>query len=161
MGVSDEACARFLAKVDTSAGHDGCWPWIGYRQRDGYGRFGVRRDGRKSIGYAHRVAWEIAYGQIPDGMCVCHRCDVRFCVNPAHLFIGTDADNAHDRDRKGRSVKLTGERHGNARLSADIVRQIRSASGLHREIASRYGISRETVTGIRAKKSWAHVEDQA
>lgn len=71
-----------------------CILWAGTRNPDGYGKRGDN--------YAHRLAWEAAFGPIPPGLCVLHRCDVRPCVNPEHLFLGTKGDNARDREAKGR-----------------------------------------------------------
>lgn len=85
----------------------GCWEWAGPRNKQGYGI--VSFNGRKS---AHRLAWELSKGPIPEGMCVCHRCDVPWCCNPAHLFLATSAENirdASDKGRMGRPRKLTDE----------------------------------------------------
>lgn len=85
----------FWVKVDKSGE---CWVWTGSRGSGGYGK--VRYQG--ALCFAHRLAWELTHGPIPPGMSVCHSCDNRPCCNPAHLWLGTYADNMHDRDRKGR-----------------------------------------------------------
>ena len=79
-------------------GHTACIEWTGCILRNGYGQLEIK--GKKWL--AHRWAWTQAHGPIPEGLCVCHTCDVRHCINPEHLFLGTHADNAHDRDAKGR-----------------------------------------------------------
>jgi hypothetical protein len=97
---------RFFAKVVQSAG-DECWHWTAFCDRRGYGQFSTRD---MPSARAHRVSWVIHHGQIPDGMCVLHRCDNPPCVNPAHLFLGTLRDNVHDMMTKGRHVTNGNER---------------------------------------------------
>lgn len=110
---------RFWKSVDKSAGPDGCWLWTGGLQKGGYGGFRVSPTMTKR---SHRFAWELLHGPIPavnaDGIevVVCHRCDVRTCVNPAHMFLGTDADNIADMYAKGRAS--TGPEHRARTLKA-------------------------------------------
>lgn len=92
---------RVLARTD--AGDHGCIEWQGGRHPSGHGMIAAKRDGKWVSLYTHRVAWEVANGPIPDGMCVCHRCDNPPCVNPLHLFLGTRSDNIVDMWNKGRS----------------------------------------------------------
>lgn len=81
--------------------NSGCWLWVGAANRDGYGLFCGSRKG-KAQHLAHRISWELFRGPIPQGVEVCHRCDVRCCVNPDHLFLATHTDNMADMYRKGR-----------------------------------------------------------
>lgn len=136
---------------------DGCWLWT--RAKNGVG-YGCLTSWYKLCGdgLAHRIAYRMTHGEIPDGMCVCHRCDVPNCVNPAHLFLGTRADNNRDKIEKGRSN--WGTRHGNAKLNDAQVREIRgmvSAGFSDGVIASRYEIETETVRRIRLGKGWTRL----
>lgn len=101
--MSDTVAERFWAKVRVAPG---CWIWVGCRNSANYGHMGIgsRTDGSRRTMAAHRVSWELHNGPIPEGLCVLHHCDNPPCVNPAHLFLGTDADNVADRDAKGRQV---------------------------------------------------------
>lgn len=97
---------------------------------------------------AHRVSWMISNGHIPDGMCVCHKCDVRECVNPDHLFLGSNKDNSIDMARKGRA---------NAKLTIDDVHAIRADDRMQKVIASHYMISGAQVSRIKTLKKWGHL----
>lgn len=146
---------RFWSYVDVRGDSD-CWAWIGPKAAGGYGC--IWHDGR--LKKAHRVSYRLNIGQIPSGLCVCHSCDNRRCVNPAHLFAGTHAENNADRDAKGRTVlgrKHFGSEHVNAKLSEDDVAAIRSARDTQRAISARFGVSRSLVGLIRQGKRWPHM----
>lgn len=141
----------------------GCWLWTGNVRKDGYGTVitGGGRSRPTSTG-AHRFFYEQLVGQIPDGMRVCHRCDVTCCVNPAHLFVGTDADNCADKIAKGRfrSGVARGEKQGNSRLTSSQILAIRlaRASGQQlKAIGERFGIKEAHVCRIAMRKAWKHI----
>lgn len=150
--------ARFWANVDKT---DNCWNWIGGTFGGRYGQF---RIGKKKV-KAHRFSWWLIGRTIPDGLILCHTCDNMKCVRPVHLFLGTHADNAHDRDAKGRTAKdhsprLPGETNPAAKLTDGQVRTIRAslAEGkLRREIATEFSVSRSTINGIARGESWRHL----
>jgi hypothetical protein len=139
----------FLARYEPVP-FSGCWIWTGFVNRYGYGKI---KDGEKPI-HAHRVSYELFRGPIPTGMFVCHTCDVRCCVNPAHLFIGTIADNNRDRDRKLRHKPLRGEMHGGAKLTQDQVREIRASKESLRKTAKKYGVQYCTISAIKNGRLW-------
>lgn len=145
---------RFWAKVQKT---DGCWFWTAFLNDWGYGTFRVLEGNR----LAHRVAWVIEYGLIPDGMCVLHRCDETSCVRGTHLFLGTDKDNAADRVAKGRNDNKKGKRNPNAILTEEQVKEIRGtpASVIDDILATKYGVAYQTIYGIRTRDRgcWGHV----
>jgi hypothetical protein len=156
--VDDRFLARFWSKVDKRA-PDECWPWLrsiapGAR----YGTFAVR--GRATT-TANRVALALSLGRPLTGAeYACHTCDNPPCCNPAHLFAGTPSENNFDAVDKGRFNAPRGERHRDAILTEDQVREIRAAEpkrGLYRELASRYGVAPGTVHSARVGISWKHL----
>lgn len=134
----------------------GCWLWDLSCQPSGYGQFS--RDGKTYL--AHRVAYQAFVGPIPAGLFVCHKCDVRSCVNPAHLFVGTQKDNMADAIRKGRFVSLEvsrGTKAYQAKLTDDAVNDIRTRRLSQREFAHLYGVSKSAVCHAQSGRKWRHV----
>lgn len=146
---------RLWGRIDKTA-TSGCWLYLGNRSDKGHG---VVRHRDKMRG-AHRVAWELVNGPIPDGMCVCHHCDNPPCVNPAHLFLGTLADNNRDRATKGRSADMRGERSHRARLTtaqAQDIRRRRLAGETITALAREFNIHHGTVSRIAKAQTWSHL----
>ncbi len=127
---------------------DSCWEWKGGRHGKGYGQFG--NPTRK----AHRVAWEMYCGPVSNGLHVLHRCDNPPCVNPKHLFLGTNLDNVRDKIAKGRARNVRGEESPSALLTEQQVRLIRVDPRIHRVIAADYGISQSTVSAVKQLQNW-------
>lgn len=149
----------FWARVDCSGGPSACWPWLGRTDEDGYGKAGGDR--------AHRIAYRLTKGPIPPGHEVCHTCDNRPCCNGEHLFADTHAGNMADMIRKGRSARHVpgvnlGERNGRAKLTADLVRQLRiehASNGTPKKVLARaYGLDDKTVRDIISHRRWPHVD---
>lgn len=131
-----------------------CWPWTGVLLGSGYGQFYAA--GRQLL--AHRAIYELAHGIAPGALFVCHHCDNPSCVNPAHLFLGTPADNSRDMSIKGRAAR--GERSGvNKVTDVDVceIRRLASEGHEQRSIAARFGISQTNVGMIVRRETWRHV----
>ena len=142
---------RFEAKIRK---RPGCWEWQAFKLPSGYGMFGFA--GRTQL--AHRVAWMLYIGEIPDGLQVLHHCDNPSCVNPSHLFLGTNADNMQDKADKGRCP--SGEKHCMAKLTQPQVDEIRSrcaAGERQRVIAKEYGVDQSAISFIVRRVTWAHI----
>lgn len=136
-----------------------CWVWTGSVVGRGYGKLGG--DGGRTV-LAHRVSYEIHVGATA-GMHVCHRCDNPPCVNPSHLFLGTDKTNSDDREAKGRGVPppvRPGDTNGSAKLSGSQVAEIRALFGVMKmgEIAAKYGVSPSAVNKIKSGETWKCVD---
>lgn len=145
--------SRFEARRSVEA--DGCWHWHGGRERSGYGRFYI---GDHTV-QAHRASWMLHRGPIPAGLLVCHHCDVRECVNPDHLFLGTDADNASDRSTKLRTFASYAPRGAVRKLTSDDVRRIRTSPESCGKIARDLHVHPNTISKVRRGVAWKHVAD--
>jgi hypothetical protein len=147
---------RFLSAPKTRS-VDGCLLWGGATGKGGYGV--LIRTSRRRMYFAHRVSWEVHFGPIPSGMLVCHRCDNPRCVDPNHLFLGTNDDNMADMVEKGRQCR--GSDCHTSRLSVKDVLEIRAlhATGEHSQgsLARRFGVWYNTIHMIVTRKSWRHV----
>ena len=144
---------RFWLKV---VRREGCWEWLGGQFRDGYGIITIQQQPWA----AHRVSYELAKGPIPDGMRVCHSCDHPGCVNPEHLWLGTDADNHADRKRKDRSFRPFGEKNAQAKLTGKEVAAIKRelADGARgSDLARKYWVSPQTICDIKKGRIWAQI----
>lgn len=151
---------RFWEKVD-KRGIDECWEWQAFIHPSGYGMIAQGNNARKML-LAHRVSWELEYGEIPFNVLVCHDCDNRKCVNYNHLFLGNYKDNSQDMITKGRG-KLPdnrGEKHGLSKLCDDDVRFIRANPTISRnELAKMFKVSNRTISKVRLYRSWKHLEN--
>lgn len=159
---SDELRARFWANVDkdgpTMSHMDSpCWLWTAGCFTSGYGQF---RAGARKV-RAHRAAYELGGGVVPEGLILRHRCDVRRCCRPGHLLTGTHQDNADDREERGRGAhvgtSLPGEENPAAKLTKDKaieIRLLRSEGCSREELAADYGISTSTVRAIEENRIW-------
>lgn len=159
--MSEPIEQRFMRKVVKEDG--GCWRWTAAVVRAvGYGRFGMAG---AEVEYAHRASWRLFRGEIPDGIYVCHRCDVRTCVNPDHLFLGTAADNMRDAAIKGRirfpaASFASDETHQVARLTNEQVLEIRRTPneyGSLKRLAEKFGVHHATIWNARTGRTFKDV----
>lgn len=160
--VTARQVSCFDAKVFPEP-NSGCWLWTGAGAKSKNGIYGKARIAGKSIS-AHRISWMIYRGSIPDGINVCHRCDNPSCVNPDHLFLGTQSDNMSDMHAKGRhkAVRPIGVRNKASKLTEEQVRSVKfgSLSALSAsDVADRIGVSRGTIEFIRSGKTWGHIHE--
>jgi hypothetical protein len=155
---------QFWEMVDKSSGPDACWPWMG-RKRRKYRKCGAEVDtyGVLRLGghetAAHRIAYQMAYGDYPDTMLVLHSCDNPPCCNPAHLSLGTQSRNMWERNTKGRTAK--GEQLPQTKLTEkavqDIRRQYKNGASMH-ALAREYSVDRITIRLIVRRLTWKHVK---
>lgn len=156
--LSAKDIRRFFRKIKI-LGSDDCWPWQD-SCTTGYGSFGLTLSFKNSKKYlAPRVMWTIVYGPIPRGQCVLHVCDNPLCVNPQHLFLGTQADNVRDCQTKGRMAR--GLNHSWAKLKEQNVRDIRNDYSIGiismRGLARRHKVCLMTIQKIIYGITWKHI----
>lgn len=146
-----------------------CILWMAGKDHNGYGL--IRAGGNRKL-LAHRAAWIVHFGTIPDGLYVCHSCDVPACINPAHLFLGTHTDNMRDMSTKGRAATgqrnasqfspqsvPRGEKNGLSKLTNRDVVLIREAAGfmILREMSAMFGVSNAAIVSVVKRKTWTHI----
>ena len=146
---------KFLKKVVVD--ENNCWLFQGYIKKTGlpYGWVTYRK---KQMN-AHRASWIVANGEIEDGLCVCHKCDVPSCINPDHLFLGTQKENVHDMWEKNRhpAINKGGEQSPHAKLTLDNVREIRDMLNnnvTQQIIAEKFNVKQPAISNIKYKKTW-------
>lgn len=152
---------KFWSRVDRSGGEDSCWEFSGWRNKSG--GHGLVNIGGGQFQGSHRLAWILMNGKIPDGLCVCHRCDNPPCCNPKHLFLATALENFDDMRRKGRARggSLPGKKNKNSKLTEEQVSQIRMryANGeLQQQLANAYGVNQTAISYIVSQGGWRHVK---
>lgn len=138
---------------------DECWEWTGSKDGGGYGIF---PNSKFKETKSHRIAWEIEFGEVPDSLWVLHECDNASCVNPYHLFLGTNADNIQDKVKKERQSRLFGERNGMSKMNKEKVQEMRSLYATrnysYRDLVRLFNISQAQVARIIKRESWLWVD---
>ena len=133
---------------------NGCIEWTGFKNADGYGRLGFK--GKQTS--AHRLAYIGNIGEIEKGLCVCHKCDNRACINPDHLFLATHAENMHDMAIKGRRKNKThGEKNGRHKLTESQIVAIKHSALQTMFLSAEFGVSKTVIRHIKTGKLWSHV----
>lgn len=143
---------------------NGCWIWTGSKSPEGYGKMGIgsRKDATRRTARAHRVSYTVFVGKIPENYDICHKCDNPSCVNPAHLFPGTEKENVADMDAKGRRGFVLSEDHPKAKLTENDVmeaRTLRKQGFSYYRLAKMYGVYRETMRQAVIGKTWKHMRE--
>lgn len=147
---------RFFNSIEKEQKINGCWLWTKAIGKNGYGVLNIKG----ILFYAHRYSWELNYGKIPKNMFICHKCDVRNCVNPKHLFLGTNHDNVKDMIRKGRNNSPKGSNSPKAKLTEEDVIKIKNLLKTEKtaDLAKLFNIGKRQIIYIKNNQSWKHVK---
>jgi len=151
--INSKLLRRFFGKIAKNK-ESGCWEYTGAKV-DGYGQIILFSNGKKKNVRAHRLSWEIHYSDIPEGLVVCHKCDNRKCVNPEHLFLGTQADNSADMVAKGRQAK--GSKNNKAKVTEEDVKKIislRDSGFTCKQVGEMFNLSKSQVSKIHNRQFW-------
>jgi hypothetical protein len=147
---------RFLMKTKFNLKTD-CWEWKASTHKSGYGHFWMNN----KLHRAHRASYIIYKGNIPKNLLILHKCDVKKCVNPEHLFLGTNKDNTNDMFKKGRQRFLKGTEYNGHKLNAKKVRNIRTlyknGEYTQRELAKIYNVSQRLILNVIKNRAWKHI----
>lgn len=146
----------FWDRIAIADNENECWLWKQAKFADGYGNYTVNGKTMR----AHRHAYELTYGPVPDGLLVCHKCDTPLCCNPTHLFLGTPQDNILDMHRKGRSASQKIAQGKHVSLTDEQVVDIRllhTQGATYEQLALVFGVHKDIIKGIVSRRSWTHL----
>jgi len=152
--LTDSDLERFWENI-IKRGPNDCWRWLGSITQGGYGRITIQG---KTYN-VNRLSYYLDKGEDPGDCYVCHTCDTPSCVNPAHLWLGSQSDNMQDCSHKRRIAK--GSRHGISKLTEVEVKEILESKETHQSIADTYGVSRSNIGLIKSGKRWKHLTREA
>jgi hypothetical protein len=156
--LSPERRATFWDCVRKGAASE-CWEWQRALRSDGYARFNFKTTRPTKCALVHRISYALAHGSAPAGRLICHRCDNRKCVNPAHLYCGSPSDNNRDRAERDRMNLPRGEQHPNTKFDVWDIICIRADPRKNPAIAQDYGCGRTTISAIKRRQNWGHVPE--
>lgn len=142
---------RILERYSIPEPNTGCYLWTAAATDEGYGRLTCRAEGKRTV-LAHRAAFMVAYGRIAEDKCVCHKCDVPYCVNPEHLFLGSHADNQADKIAKGRQAQGLG--NGRCKVSPERAAAILVDARQNATVAREHGVDPKVIRDIKSGKHW-------